>query len=311
MTVATDSPAASSAPVPPARRQRDPRDSRFAWPFVLPVQVLVGAVIFLPALYVFWLSFYESSYGLDPIFVGLRNYRVVLADPYFWDALRNTVIVVAIVVHVELVLGLGLALLFYSGLPFSRILLAAVLAPYAVSEVGAAVMWRYMLDPGIGPISHILSSLGIPPLQWNVTTWQALGVVSLMSIWLHLPFTFIILYAARLGLPGELYEAARIDGATPWQMFRRVTLPLMMPAILVALVFRYIFAFRLFTEVWLLTMGGPARSTEVVAVYLYLQAFRYYEFGVASATAWLMAIVAPLIAAFYLRRMYRGIVANV
>lgn len=306
MTIATD-----PSTAPRRRPPRDPREARFAWPFVLPVQVLVGVAIFLPALYVFWLSFYESSYGLDPIFVGLRNYQVVIADPYFWDALRNTVIVVAVVVHVELVLGLGLALLFYSGLPFSRFLLAAVLAPYAVSEVGAAVMWRYMLDPGIGPISHILNSLGIPPLQWNVTTWQALGVVSLMSIWLHLPFTFIILYAARLGLPGDLYEAARIDGATPWQMFRRITLPLMMPAILVALVFRYIFAFRLFTEVWLLTLGGPARSTEVIAVYLYLQAFRYYEFGVASATAWLMAIVAPLIAAFYLRRMYRGIVANV
>src|SRR5262249_2657706 len=111
------------APRPP----RDPRDARFAWPFVLPVQLLVLAAIAIPAIYVFWLSFYESSYGQDTVFVGLRNYSVVLSDPYFWSALRNTVVVVAVVVHVELVLGLGLALLFYSGIPFSRFMIAAVL----------------------------------------------------------------------------------------------------------------------------------------------------------------------------------------
>ncbi len=184
-------------------RHRDPRDPRFALPFILPVQLLVAAVIFVPAAYVFWLSFQESSFGLAPTFVGLKNYSVVLSDPYFWRALRNTVIVVLIVVHVELVLGLGMALLFHSGLPASRLLIAAVLAPYAVSEVGAAVIWRYMLDPGIGPISHLLNTFGIAALHWNVTAWQALGVVSIMSIWLHLPFTFIILYAGRLGLPEE------------------------------------------------------------------------------------------------------------
>ncbi len=110
------------------------------------------------------------------------------------------------------------------------------------------------------------------------------------AIWLHLPFTFVILYAARLAIPIELYEAARIDGATRWQTFRRITLPLLMPAILVAMLFRYIFAFRLFSEVWLLTQGGPARSTEVLAVYLYLEAFRYNDFGAAAATGWLMVL---------------------
>jgi len=302
---------AAKRPKLAGRPSRDPKSPWFGLPFVAPAQIVVTVVIFLPAIYVFWLSFHESSFGLEPTWVGLRNYARVLADPYFWSAMRNTIIVVAIVVHVELLVGLGMALLFHSGLWGSRILIAAVLAPYAVSEVGAAVMWRYMLDPGIGPISHLFQALGLPILQWNVTPWQAFGVVSLMSIWLHLPFTFIILYAGRLGLPEELYEAAKIDGASGWQQFRRVTLPLMMPAIMVALVFRYIFAFRLFTEVWLLTQGGPARSTEVIATYLYIEAFRYYEFGVASATAWLMAIAAPLIAIVYLRRLYKGLVADV
>lgn len=293
-----------------SRKQRDPKNPIYALPFITPVQIILIGIIFIPALYVFWLSFYESSFGLDPVYVGLNNYVIALSDPYFWDALWNTVAVVAIVVHVELVVGLALALLFFSGLPFSRLLIAAVLAPYAVSEVGAAVIWRYMLDAQIGPIASMLDSIGLSIAGWNITAWQSLGVVSIMSVWLHLPFTFIILYAGRLGLPGELYEAARIDGATSWQMFRRITLPLMVPAILVAIVFRFIFAFRIFTEVWLLTQGGPARSTEVMAIYLYLEAFRYHEFGVASATAWLMVVAAPLIAAVYLRRMYRGFTAD-
>ncbi len=297
-------------PSVPRRRARDLLRRGGAWQFVMPVQVLVGAVIFLPALYVVWLSFYDSTFGESPVYVGLSNYAGVLSDPYFWHAVLNTVLVVAVVVHVEVVVGLGIALLFASGIPASRFMLAAVLAPYAVSEVAVVVMWRFMLDPQIGPISQAMQALGMAPIQWSVNPWQALGVVSVMTIWLNLPFTFIILYAARLGLPGDIYEAASIDGATKWQMFRHMTLPLLMPAILIAVLFRYIFAFRLFTEVWLLTQGGPARTTEVVGIYLYQEAFRYHEFGVASATGWLMVIIALLLAGFYLRRLYRGMAVH-
>jgi ABC-type sugar transport system permease subunit len=124
---------------------------------------------------------------------------------------------------------------------------------------------------------------------------------------MHLPFTFVIIYAARLALPGDLYEAARIDGATPLQSFRRITMPLLGPAILVALLFRYIFAFRLFSEVWLLTGGGPARTTEVVAVYLYQEAFTFSAFGPASATAWIMVVVSMLLASGYILLLRRQV----
>ena len=109
-------------------------------------------------------------------------------------------------------------------------------------------------------MTRLLTAVGLSPLEWAVTPSHGLALVALLSIWLHLPFTFIILYAARLAIPKELYEAARIDGASAWQSFRRVTLPLLVPAMLIAMLFRYIFAFRLFSEVWLLTQGGPARS---------------------------------------------------
>ena len=279
-------------------------------PFLAPVHLLVIAVIALPSLYVLWLSLNASSFGRAPSFVGLANYAHVLGDPYFWRALGNTVIIVLVVVHVELLLGLAMALLFASGLPARRVLLAAVLAPYAVSEVSAVIMWRFLFDPDIGPVTAMLQALGLPILEWSFVPAHGLVIVALLSIWLHLPFTFVILYAARLSVPGHLYEAARVDGGSALQAFRHITLPLLVPAMLVAMLFRYIFAFRLFSEVWLMTQGGPARSTEVVAVYLYLEAFRYNAFGSAAATGWIMVVASLVLAAFYIWRLRREMVAD-
>jgi ABC-type sugar transport system permease subunit len=285
----------------PRRRTDAAWLSRFAsvWPLLAPAHLLVLAIIVLPSIYLVWLSMPASTYGKAPVFVGLANYAHVLGDGYFWRSLANTIIVVVVVVQVELLLGLGMALLFASGLPARRLLLAAVLAPYAVSEVSAAVIWRFLFDPDVGPVTMALQGLGLPRLEWAVDPAHGLTIIGLLSIWLHLPFTFLILYAARLAIPADVYEAARVDGATPLQTFRRITLPLLMPAVLVAALFRYIFVFRLFSEVWLMTQGGPARTTEVVAVYLYLEAFRFNAFGAAAATGWIMLLVSLLLGAVY------------
>jgi len=281
---------------------------RPGWPqalMVLPTQGLLVLVIGLPGLWVFWLALQKTTYGVDPTFVGLANYAFVLTDSYFWRALLNTFVLVNIVVYLELALALGMAVLFAAGVPLRPVMIAAVLAPYAVSEVIAVVMWKYMLEPDVGIVSQALATVGLPELPWTTDRWGALTMVALLSVWLHLPFSFLILYAARLGVPKELYESAAIDGAGHWQRFWRVTLPVMIPAILVALMFRYVFAFRIFGEVWLLTGGGPARLTEVLATYLYRHAFRYHEFGTASAIGWLMALASLLIASGYLHQMYK------
>ncbi len=276
-----------------------------ALPWIAPAHLLVMGMLVIPGLYVLWLSLQESTFGMSPRFVGLANYAHVLGDAYFWRALRNTLVIVVVVVHVELLLGLALALLFASGLPAKRFLLAAILAPYAVSEVSAAVIWRFLFDAQAGPVNLGLQALGLPPLEWSIDPNHGLALVSLLSVWLNLPFTFLILYAARLSIPGELYEAARIDGATAWQAFRSITLPLLMPAILLAMLFRYIFVFRIFSEVWLLTGGGPARQTEVVGVYLYQEAFTFNAFGAASATGWIMVLISLLLGAGYLVALRR------
>jgi multiple sugar transport system permease protein len=281
---------------------------RPGWPqalMVLPTQALLVLVIGLPALWVFWLSLQKTSFGVAPEFVGLANYAFVLGDGYFWRAFLNTFVVVNVVVYLELALALLMAVMFAAGVPFRRTLIAAVLAPYAVSEVIAVIIWKYMLEPEVGIVSQALAAAGIPELAWTTDRWAALTLVALLSVWLHLPFSFLILYAARLGVPNELYESAALDGAGTIQRFWRITVPVLIPAILVALMFRYVFAFRIFAEVWLLTGGGPARLTEVLATYLYRHAFRYHEFGVASAIGWLMALASLLMASVYLHQMYK------
>ena len=277
---------------------------------VAPVLLLLILVIGLPSVYVLWLSLQKTAFGQEPQFVGLANYYSVLTDRYFGRAFLNTFVVVNIVVYVEIAVAIGMASLFASGVPFRRVMISLVIAPYAASEVVAVVIWKYMFEPDIGLVSALMAFLGLPELAWTTDRWAALGLVALLSIWMNLPFSFLILYSARLGLPQELYEAATIDGATAWDHFRRITLPLLMPAILVALMFRYVFAFRLFAEVWLLTGGGPARQTEVLAIYLYRHAFSYQEFGVASAIGWLMVLGTLLIASGYLRAMYKRMLTS-
>jgi multiple sugar transport system permease protein len=271
---------------------------------VVPVHLLLLVFIFVPALYVGWLSLTHSTFGGPAEFVGLSNYAALLDDRIFWRSFWNTLLVVNVVVYGELALGLGQAHLMSGWVPMKRLVIAVILAPYAITEVTAVVMWRYMLEPDVGMINYALKSIGLGQIEWSTEPFSALMVVSVLAIWQHLPFTFLILYAAVTTIPNELIESAKVDGATAWQTFWHVTLRLILPAVFVALMFRYIFAMRIFSEVWLLTEGGPARMTEVLAVYLYRQAFRYHEFGAASATGWMLLALSLVIALPYLRAMY-------
>ena len=277
---------------------------------VSPAFLLLAAVLAVPALYVAWLSLAQSTYGQDPQFVGLANYANILNDPIFWRAFWNTVVVVNAVVYGELLLGLGLAVLVAGWCPCRPLVIALILAPYAITETSGIVMWRYMLEPDVGLITQVLARLGLPQLDWSTKPVHTLALASSIAIWHHLPFTFLILYSALMTVPRELLEAAAIDGATPWQKFRFITLPVLMPAILIAVLFRYIFAIRMFAEVWLLTEGGPARLSELLAIYLYRQMVKYHDFGAASATGWLMLVFSLLIALPYLRRMFKGVVSH-
>ncbi len=291
-----------------SRRTNNPRAIRLVhYLMVSPALLVLLTVLAVPALYVGWLSLSSSTYGQDPTFVGLANYQQILGDRIFWRAFWNTVVVVNVVVYGEILLGLGLAVLVAGWCPCRPLVIAVILAPYAITETSGIVMWRYMLEPDVGLLTQWMLRLGVGQLDWTTDPVQTLALASGIAIWHHLPFTFLILYSALMTVPRELLEAADIDGATPWQKFRFVTLPILMPAILIAILFRYIFAIRMFAEVWLLTEGGPARMSELLAIYLYRAMSKYHEFGVASATGWLMLVLSLLIALPYLLRIFKSV----
>jgi multiple sugar transport system permease protein len=272
---------------------------------ITPAQLLLVAFVLLPSLFVGWMSLNNWPVAGEPTFAGLANYAKIFSDRIFWRAAWNTFVVVNIVVYGEMALGLGLAFLLAGWMPGRRILIALLIAPYAVTEVSAVVMWRYVFEPDIGMVNWALQQAGLGQLDWTGSPFDALVLVAVLSIWIHTPFTFLLLYAAVKTIPGDQVEAAQIDGANAWQTFRFVKLPSVMPALLIALMFRYITAMRVFGEVWLLTEGGPARLTEVLAVYLYREAFRYHSVGAGSAAGVAMLAISLAIALPYLHQMYK------
>jgi multiple sugar transport system permease protein len=273
--------------------------------FVTPVQLILILVIFIPILYTLWLSFHNYSYGTAITPAGIQNYRELFTDRVFKRALINNIIFVNIVVYLELAIGLGMAVFFVRKIPFKKLIIAIVMAPYAVSTVLGVLMWRFLLEPDIGLINGFLKNLSLPELEWTVNPVHAFAVIIILAVWLRVPFTFLILYNSILGIPTELFDAAKVDGCSGWKVFTNITVPVIMPAILISLMFRYIFAFREFDVVWILTGGGPFRSTELLSVYLYKRGFTYYEFGIASAVAWVMVLITILIGAYYFYILYR------
>jgi multiple sugar transport system permease protein len=274
-------------------------------PYLLltPVHFVLLVVVGLPTLYILWLSLNTSTWGTSLQFVGLENYRQLFTDPYFWRATLNTFLVVIGVVYIEMVLGLLLATFFIKGVLAKKLMFPVILMPYAISPVVGVLIWKTLMDPNIGIVARLLSMITHSNVNYCVSPSQSLVLIGFINLWLHLPFTFILLYSGMLSISETIYEAARIDGADSFQIYFRITLPLLTQTMLITIIFRLVFAFRLFSEVWLLTGGGPIRKTEVMAVYLYQHAFRYGNFGIAAATGCLMVIGSLLIASLYLYQM--------
>jgi len=292
------------------KKQSIKAGSRLAFFFVGPVQIVLTLIILIPILMTLVLSFQNYTYGKPATFVGLKNYVQIFADRNFKRALINNIVFVNLVVYGELLLGFGLAVFFKRKIAFKKFSIAIVMAPYAVSTVLGALMWRFLLEPDIGMLNGLLRTLSLGQLEWTTNPIHTFGVLIFLSIWLNVPFTFLTLYNSLLGVSTELFEAARVDGASAGQVFRYITLPSIMPAILISLMFRYIFAFRTFDIVWILIQGGPFRSTELLSIYLYRQAFSYFNFGIASAVAWIMVLVTILMGAYYFRVLYTRMFKN-
>jgi len=273
---------------------------------ILPATLFLVVLILLPAIRTVIMSFHEVTHGLDDVFVGFNNYARMVQHRAFGTAFWNTLFFTATTVIGEVGLGLAAAVLLSTRFRAQKLLISLVMVPYAVSEVVAIIIWRYMVEPRVGIINFLLMNMGIEQIQWATQINQTWMLIIILRIWVRFPFSFLIIYSSLIGVPKDLYESAFIDGATNWQAFRRISLPLVGPAINVASIFAFMFAFRNFATVWILTRGGPVGQTELLSTMLYRQAFRHWRFGFASAIAVVMTVLTFVIAAYYVRGMFHS-----
>jgi trehalose/maltose transport system permease protein len=236
-------------------------------------------------------------------FVGLRQYLFMLSDPRFWNAVRHTAYFVGLAVPVELVLGLGVALLLDQPFRGRGLARALVMVPWAVPSVVAARFWGWILNGDFGVLNYLLGTR----VNWLGNPFWALNAAVLADVWKSTPFVVLLLLAGLQIIPEDLYRAARIDGANRWQAFRYVTLPLLMPVILIVLLFRTMDAARVFDLIYVLTGGGPANTSETLVVYAYKLLYRTLQFGYGSAVAvatFLFILGLSLVYLYLLRRTW-------
>ena len=269
-------------------------ERRLGWMLCAPAVVVMLAVAGFPIIYAVWLSLqrYDLRFPQQAHFIGLSNYAAVLSSPYWWHALVVTLIITIISVAIEFVLGMLLALLMYRTIFIRGTVRTIILIPYGIVTVAAAYGWQYAWTPHIGYLVGPTSA----PLTKQGT---AIAIIILAEIWKTTPFMALLLMAGLSLVPEDLLKAARVDGATAWQRFMRITLPLMKPAILVALLFRTLDAFRIFDNIYILTWGG--NGTYSVSILGYDNLFRGLNLGIGSAISILIFICVAIIAVLFIR----------
>jgi multiple sugar transport system permease protein len=297
-TVTTAGLARDPAPRKARRSDRARTEQRLGWYLVSPAVAVMLLVTAYPLGRAVWLSLY--SYRLtDPAgreFVGLRNYAVVLSDGLWWQTVFTTVFITVVTVAIELVIGFAFALVMHRIVFGRRTVRTAILIPYGIITVVAAYAWQYAfaLDSGF-----VNEWFGLGDKAWFSDRWSALAVIIFAEVWKTTPFISLLLLAGLAQVPIELGEAAKVDGATWWQRLTKVTLPNMKPAIMVALLFRTLDAYRIFDTVFIMTNG--AQDTETVAFLAYRQVISRTEIGLGSAVSVLLFLTVLLIAVLFVK----------
>ncbi len=289
------------------RNSHERRAERQLLIILLPSLVLLLAFVIYPALYSVYLSFTNEALtgaaALRPRFVGLRNYARLFNDAKFWNSLLVTFFfVVGSAVIGQFVLGLVSAMALRREIRFRQIFSSIILLPNAAPEVVAGFMWISMLAGGEhATLSRIVSFFGIAPADWLNTF--PLAMIIIVNTWRGIATAMILLTAGLSTIPTEIYEAARMDGATPSQMFRRITLPLMMPTILLYMLISAVSTIAVFGLVYALTRGGPGGATELVSIYIYNQSFTAFQLGYGAAVAVVALIISLILGIGYVRAM--------
>lgn len=285
------------------------RDKITGWLLSLPALLLLILVFAYPIGRALWLSLFTRNLGtkLEPIFSGLDNYVRMMGDGRFWQSCWTTTVFTSTSVCLELLLGLGIALVLNRSFRGRNLVRTIAILPWALPTALIGLAWTWIFNDQFGVVNDILIRLGLIKTGINWLGEPTLAMVSVIfaDIWKTTPFISILLLAGLQSISSDLYEAHAIDGATPWQSFRQITLPLLMPQILIALLFRFAQAFGIFDLITVMTGGGPGGATEVVSIYVYATLMRYLDFGYGAAlvvVTFLLLVAVVAIAAFLLRK---------
>jgi multiple sugar transport system permease protein len=295
--------------LPKRRSTLRQQEARIAWLLLAPSLLIMLGVTLWPVISTFILSFFHVPTGINQIrtFVGFANYLEMLRDRLFWETIGRTLYFTAVSVGLELILGLGIAQLIHSrpwGWQFLRF---SLIIPWAVPTIVNGAMWRWIYSADFGALNGLLMQLGLIKhyVPWLTLPNMAMNLVIVADIWHTMPFVALVLQAALAGLPEDLDEAAAVDGANAWQRFWQIRLPLLRPAILVALIVRTVDAFRVFDIVYIITSGGPAYKTLTITYLTYLNSFAFGKQGIGAALSFLISAFTIVMAFIYIRFLYR------
>ena len=253
------------------------------WPFVLPALIVVLAVIIFPWAYTIWMSLHEWKVGAPPTFVGLANYIRLPGYARFVESVWHTLVYTVLSVALPLVLGTLAAVVFHAKFPMRGFLRGLFILPMMATPVAIALVWTMMFHPQLGILNYLLSLVGLPPQLWVFHPATVIPSLVLVETWQWTPLVMLIVLGGLAAIPAEPYESAQIDGATRWQVFRYIALPLIMPFLFIASMIRMIDAVKSFDIIFAITQGGPGSASETINLYLYSVAFVYYDVGYASA----------------------------
>lgn len=299
------------APRNPSRPRSGRRGRAEPYLLIAPTVLLVVGLMVVPVVIVIAYSLFDNVVtNQNPQFVGLANYLTILTDPNFWNAVSNTVIFTVASVVIHMVIGVGFALMLNSKLVHTlprAIFRAIYILPWIFTASVVAVLWRLLLDPS-GVINFLLQTLGVlqEAVPWLATPATALLAVTVINIWSGYPFFMISLLAGLQGVPADLYEAARVDGAGLIRQFFSVTLPALRPILLSMALLDLLWTTQQFTLIWATTGGGPINHTEVLSTYTYKLAFNSYQFSLASTSAVLILVASLFVAVFYVRQQKKA-----
>jgi len=297
VVTALKEPAASLATRRTPRVKTGRRDSqtRAAILFLVPASIGFLAFFAWPTLRGLYLSFTDYNLLRDPTFIGFENYIAIAGDPVFWNSLKVTLEYVVINVGVQTVAALALAVLMQR-FTRSMVVRGVIMLPYLIANVIVALVWFWLADYNLGLINAALDTMGLGKIGFFGNEDLAMGTIAMVNVWRHLGYTALLLFAGLQAIPRDVYEAAEVDGAGEWRVFRSVTLPLLRPVLAFVLVVTVVGSFQIFDTIAVTTGGGPVDATRAINYYIYQRAFERLDFGYASALAVILMILLAAIA---------------